>query len=128
MLETNTPQELQNMAEFREFIYPICEFLGLNLMKSTNPINYLLYNSYKKDIVEREITPNTIINFMKDHNFLVSFIKNRKYKSELYNQPIIRLVYYLIYIASETAKEKWFFTPDEIIILFTDLGISSGLD
>ena len=128
MFKLNTPIQPDRAEEFYNFINPICSFLNLNPEIPLNIANYLLYESYRDAIIEHEITSEIIIDFLKNRSFLIDYIKNREYLSHLYNQPIICLVYYLIYIVSETTKERWFFTPDELITLFSDLGISSGLD
>ena len=128
MFKLNTANPPEHADEFYNFITPICSFLELNPCIPLNNINYLLYDSYRNTIFELNITPETIINFLKDRCYLIDIIKNREYLSYLYNQPIVSLIYYFICISGEVTKDTWMLTQNELITLFTDLGISSGLD
>ena len=128
MFKLNTTNPPERADEFYNFITPICSFLELNPNLPLNIVNYSLYNSYRSLITEHKITPGMIINFLKNNNYLIENIKNKKRYSYIYNQPIIALIYYLIRIHPETTKCLWNLTQDELNPLYTDMGISFIID
>lgn len=88
--------------------------------------NRIIYDAYKLFIQEHNITCDDIQKFLFRRTYLVSKMSSSKHTDNVYNQPIMFLMYYLIKNHECYVESLWPYPPSELCNLYSDLGISSN--
>jgi putative GTP pyrophosphokinase len=83
-------------------------------------INQIILDVYSEIIPDQ----NEIINFVDQKNYILERIIEKAPQKQIYRQPVIVILYYLVFKRPNMALKLWPFTQDEILPIYSDLGIS----
>ncbi len=92
-------------------------------------INLFIYNGYLDRIKINDISSNDVIYFIiYEHPWIMDRHLGDGTDSIIYYQPIMYLIYYLIWLESEITKYNWVYSLNELGLLFSQLGICMERD
>lgn len=83
-------------------------------------ISNVLYDCFDKMIPSFD----KIFSFIQSKAYIIERINERVNDKLLYRQPIILILYYIVYHHHIEAIKNWPFTQDEIELVYSDMGIS----
>ncbi len=110
-----------------EDIMPILRQLYLNFIggpPSEGSLNIFLLDAYSS------VMPINLLDILNDfyingeRQYIIKKIKERRLEQVLYRQSAILLVYYLAANNKHKTKALWPFIPEELHLIYSDLGIS----
>jgi putative GTP pyrophosphokinase len=85
-------------------------------------INKFILDSYQEEV--KAIPINKIIQFIDSKLYILDRIGERISYSLLYRQPVIILLYYLVYSYPTVTNEKWPLESEDLNSVYADLGLS----
>jgi putative GTP pyrophosphokinase len=102
------------------------EYAKIRIPEESNIIQDLVIDSFK-DII-KNVKKEELLKFISENNPIIKDQINSKYSSQLlFRQPIILLLYYLIYKYPYEIIANWPLTEDLIKPIYVKLGISSEI-
>jgi len=114
---------LESMDAFNEFVtIPF----GNDWFRMNYIMNKLIFDSYYRLIIENDIEPEDVVEFVKEHGYLRDIILDRDHP--LSEQPVLYLTCYLLDRFPYQACELWPLTPEELEPYLRMLGISWTFD
>lgn len=90
----------------------------------TDALNRFVFDSYKDFIKQYEITNQEINNFLIEKNYIIDKIREKENYLILYRQPVVLILYYLIYNYKNLMLEIWPLEEEMLRSIFSDLGIA----
>lgn len=126
-LFSDVSKELKSTRhQFSKIIEGLEKIYKLNLELDPNDyskyINENILDTFINDIEPFDL--NEINKFIEANKFIFKKIKDRRINKVLYRQPIIILIYFLVYKKRIIIKSKWHLYKTDLEEVFIDLGFS----
>lgn len=85
-------------------------------------INKYILDAYREEV--RNIMTDSIYQFINSKAYILDRIKDRIEYNLLFRQPVIILLYYLVYHLPSVVNEKWPLQSEDLDSVYADLGLS----